>query len=262
MNDEKRPIYKHAVFVQQDLVSVTAVNINFSVIQDRQPKWGHQRSFIILSLMIIVGFHLGFYHFTKHDQPEPINDKPEVPIIVEMIKPEIPQVIAPKIPPVTVQPKPQPLEKPQPTKVMKQLSQLPKPAQAMTSAPVLVAKDDSSDTKHVVTPQPEPLVEQKVTSENLPITEARGYAGYLSNPAPKYPEMALEREWEGRVVFRILVSVTGIPIEINLKQSSGKKLLDDAALRTVKQWKFAPAKRGSTPIEGWVDVPLDFKLPK
>ena len=86
-------------------------------------------------------------------------------------------------------------------------------------------------------------------------------AGYLSNPAPEYPEVALDRGWEGVVMLRVKVSPAGSPLEINLKNSSGKKALDDAAVKTVKRWKFSPALRGNTPVEGWVDVPIHFKLP-
>ncbi len=101
----------------------------------------------------------------------------------------------------------------------------------------------------------------KPAQENLPVTAAKGYAGYLSNPAPEYPEVALDRGWEGVVMLRVKVSPTGSPLEINLKNSSGKKVLDETAVKTVKRWKFSPALRGNTPVEGWVDVPIHFKLP-
>lgn len=94
------------------------------------------------------------------------------------------------------------------------------------------------------------------------MTEAKGYAGYLSNPAPEYPEQALERGWEGSVILRVKVLANGSPDTVSVKQSSGKKLLDSAAVRTVKQWKFSPALKGKTPVEGWVDVPIHYQLPK
>ncbi|RMO67978.1 Ferric siderophore transport system protein, TonB family [Pseudomonas syringae pv. aptata] len=36
--------------------------------------------------------------------------------------------------------------------------------------------------------------------------------------------------------------------------------LDEAAQAAVRQWTFIPAKRGDTPVEGWVNVPMAFKL--
>jgi protein TonB len=38
--------------------------------------------------------------------------------------------------------------------------------------------------------------------------------------------------------------------------------LDDAALAAVQNWRFVPAKRGSVAVEGWVNVPIEFKLGK
>lgn len=54
------------------------------------------------------------------------------------------------------------------------------------------------------------------------MTEAKGYAGYLSNPAPEYPEQALERGWEGSVILRVKVLANGSPDTVSVKQSSGK----------------------------------------
>jgi protein TonB len=47
---------------------------------------------------------------------------------------------------------------------------------------------------------------------------------------------------------------------VQLKASSGSQRLDTAALETVRQWKFVPARRGDTPVEAWVLVPITFSL--
>jgi protein TonB len=47
---------------------------------------------------------------------------------------------------------------------------------------------------------------------------------------------------------------------VEVLQTSGIPALDDAAQAAVRQWTFIPAKRGETPVEGWVNVPLAFKL--
>jgi len=36
--------------------------------------------------------------------------------------------------------------------------------------------------------------------------------------------------------------------------------LDESARDTVRRWRFVPAKRGDTPIEGWVSFPVEFNL--
>ena len=36
--------------------------------------------------------------------------------------------------------------------------------------------------------------------------------------------------------------------------------LDEAALETVKKWKFTPARQGNVPVAAWVLVPIAFRL--
>ena len=47
---------------------------------------------------------------------------------------------------------------------------------------------------------------------------------------------------------------------MTIAKSSGKEVLDDEAIRTVSQWSFVPAMRGTTPTDGWVVVPISFNL--
>jgi protein TonB len=36
--------------------------------------------------------------------------------------------------------------------------------------------------------------------------------------------------------------------------------LDEAAVETVKQWKFKPARAAGKPVSRWVDVPVKYDL--
>jgi len=85
-------------------------------------------------------------------------------------------------------------------------------------------------------------------------------AGYLRNPPPGYPAAARRNGEEGTVTLRVLVSVEGAPREVALERSSGSSLLDAAALATVKNWRFTPARRGGEAQEAWVLVPIVFRL--
>jgi protein TonB len=67
---------------------------------------------------------------------------------------------------------------------------------------------------------------------------------------------------EGRVILRIKVLPNGRAGSVEVTKSSGKQVLDDAAVETVRNWKFVPAKRGDTPIEGFATQTIDFKLPE
>jgi protein TonB len=85
-------------------------------------------------------------------------------------------------------------------------------------------------------------------------------AGYLHNPKPKYPAVAVARNWEGLVRLRVYVLPNGTAGQVLLQQSSGHESLDEAALDVVQRWRFVPAKRGEQAIASWVVVPLVFKL--
>jgi protein TonB len=93
-----------------------------------------------------------------------------------------------------------------------------------------------------------------------PVIQAHEGAGYLRNPRPPYPEMARARGWEGQVVLKVRVAASGRAEAVAIKRSSGRHLLDDAALEAVKGWTFVAATQGGVAIPGWVEVPLVFKL--
>lgn len=83
----------------------------------------------------------------------------------------------------------------------------------------------------------------------------------LGNPAPDYPVLALRRRQEGSVLLRILVLENGRAGEVVVTRSSQSTLLDDAAIKTVQQWRFIPAKRGNIPIKGYAIQTITFRLP-
>jgi periplasmic protein TonB len=93
-----------------------------------------------------------------------------------------------------------------------------------------------------------------------PIVQAHEGAGYLKNPRPPYPDLAQRRGWEGEVLLRVRVSPAGRVEDAVLRRSSGRGVLDEAALAAVRGWTFVPARRGTAPIAGSVDVPIVFKL--
>lgn len=77
---------------------------------------------------------------------------------------------------------------------------------------------------------------------------------------PRYPVEALRDREQGMVVLRVLVGAAGEPTEIEVEQSSGSVRLDEAASEAVAQWRFNPARKGEEAVEGWVLVPVTFRL--
>lgn len=85
-------------------------------------------------------------------------------------------------------------------------------------------------------------------------------AGYLQNPEPDYPSLSKRLGEEGKVILRVLVNADGLPEQLEIRQSSGHPRLDQAALGTVRRWRFTPARRGAERLAAWVLVPLSFQL--
>lgn len=85
---------------------------------------------------------------------------------------------------------------------------------------------------------------------------------YLKNPAPRYPEEARRLEQEGLVLLRVEVGSDGNVKEVRIKESSGFPLLDQSALRTVRKWRFHPARAGHLTLDSTVMVPVRFRLDK
>ncbi|GAB4169163.1 MAG: hypothetical protein Fur0032_07620 [Terrimicrobiaceae bacterium] len=88
----------------------------------------------------------------------------------------------------------------------------------------------------------------------------RAVPAVLRNSPPRYPEFARRKGWEGLVVVRIVVDPTGRPRSAKVQAGSGYGVLDQAALQTVKSWQFHPRVVGGIPVEGTVDVPVNFSL--
>jgi periplasmic protein TonB len=93
-----------------------------------------------------------------------------------------------------------------------------------------------------------------------PLVDAHFDADYLANPPPEYPLSARRLGLEGTVTLRVLVSPEGLPDAIDIRRSSGSSVLDRSALKAVRAWRFAPARRGDTPVASWVEVPVRFRL--
>jgi len=177
--------------------------------------------------------------------------------------PPPPKKVKPKKKVVKAKPKPKP--KPKPRKV-----EQPKPKPKVAPKPVAKAPPAPVQTAQVSQPAPvarpvqrvaaAPAKPAPVKAAPAPATKPIFNAGYLNNPPPKYPRVSKRRGEEGVVSLRVKVSPQGRAIEVRLNRSSGSSRLDKAAQKTVKKWRFVPAKQGNTPITAWVIVPIHFKL--
>ena len=85
---------------------------------------------------------------------------------------------------------------------------------------------------------------------------------YFQNPPPEYPELAKQMRQEGLVLLTVDVDRKGVPITVEIKQSSGYHLLDQAAIKAVSHWKFHPGSMGDIAVDSMVIVPVRFRLEK
>lgn len=83
---------------------------------------------------------------------------------------------------------------------------------------------------------------------------------YFRNSAPAYPDYARRQGWEGLVILKVFVAKDGNPDQVSIEKSSGHQILDEAALKAVKKWRFLPARIGGLSFSSWVRVPIRFVL--
>ena len=91
-------------------------------------------------------------------------------------------------------------------------------------------------------------------------TEPDYRADYLNNPRPPYPLVARRMGYHGTVVLNVEVLAEGKAGQVLLHQSSGFDILDNAALQTIKTWRFSPALHFGQPVTMWFLVPIKFTL--
>ena len=119
----------------------------------------------------------------------------------------------------------------------------------------------------VVSDEPNPMATEYVQVDEPPaITYDPPPTGpialqVLQSPAPVYPAIAIRQGVTGKVVLLIEVDASGRAVSGIIEQSSGSKLLDQAALKVVlAKWRFVPAQHGGRAIAATARVPIVFSL--
>lgn len=207
---------------------------------DKPEAWRSDR---VLILLLSVSLHgLGWWVWQQATIPA------TAPRLLNSIEVALvsPQPEARPAPPVPKPEKPQ-QEAPKPKLKPKPVTKAAKPTEA---------KPEESASAPAAPSAPAPTA----TASNMPFVEADYRADYLHNPAPKYPETARQRHWEGLVLLRVRVLTDGSSGEVLIDRSSGHAVLDETAVEAAHHWNFVPAKRGEETIAAWVIIPIEFKL--
>jgi protein TonB len=195
-------------------------------------------------LTAVIGLHVGVFLLilaAKTVVPQIM----EIPLVVDLL--ETQEI---KKEPVA---KPLPMTKPVAVKTPQTLA--PKAA-----APVVEATQSNVPAPAAVFAAPVEAKPTPVAPPAEPVSQARFDADYLKNPAPAYPPLSRRMGEEGKVVLRVSVNAQGSAESVEIRTSSGSQRLDESAQKTVRNWKFIPAKRGDSAVQSWVLVPIIFKL--
>jgi protein TonB len=168
---------------------------------------------------------------------------------------------APRVTPLVP---PKPVSKPEKPVVKPAVKPVVPPKAIPTKMPTRVESRDQKPPVSV-TPSADPAtapLPREVKKAEPPVVEvaAQYGAAYLQNPAPDYPILSRRRREQGTVQLQVWVTTGGRAEKVEVVKSSGFERLDAAALATVKQWRFIPARRGEVAVASSVFVPIVFAL--
>lgn len=77
---------------------------------------------------------------------------------------------------------------------------------------------------------------------------------------PQYPSSLLQKKITGKVLVACVIDASGKIVSTNVRQSSGHRELDQAAITAVTRWKFKPAQKAGRPAKGSIVVPFTFEI--
>lgn len=100
----------------------------------------------------------------------------------------------------------------------------------------------------------------EVRDQSASALNRKAQPDYAYNPPPQYPGLLREQGISGVVLMRVKVRPDGQAQDVLVQQGSGYRLMDEAALRAVKRWRFIPALHNGAPEAGWVEFPIRFSL--
>jgi protein TonB len=159
-------------------------------------------------------------------------------------------------PPITAPTTSAPTE-PAPSPPPTPLARQPAPQAATTPAPeARVATQRVARAHELVVETSVVLPENAVSGEQVDELPRK----LRLNPKPPYPNDALLRGIEGRVVLRVAIAADGQVQRVAIEDSSGVASFDQSALATVRTWRFTPARRRGAAVPYEVLVPVSFSI--
>jgi pilus assembly protein CpaC len=131
--------------------------------------------------------------------------------------------------------------------------------------PTIVSKDkgtaqakEKKEAKTETTPSPLPVASGKLSTPEVE------YAQVIQGEILRsliYPLTAKEASFEGKLNLAIHLSYSGELLDVNVKSSSGYKVLDDNAVavaRSISSYPPFPSSIDKKDI--WIDIPIEYRL--
>ena len=113
----------------------------------------------------------------------------------------------------------------------------------------------------LIAPAPPPL--PPVVETPQPKIARPGFQGIrepkrIAYVAPEYPEIARLSRVDGTVILEAVLDVTGRVHSVRVLKS--KPLLDEAAIRAVRQWRYTPTELNGVPVQVLMTITVNFQL--
>ena len=173
-------------------------------------------------------------------QPEP---EPVIEPVAEPVVPVKPEVA------LEAEPEPRPEVKPKPVQAAA------KPRQVASLAPASLHTGTGQNAGESA-PKGFEKTDGQQTDDILVLNPR-----YRGTPQPpRYPDRARTLNQEGVVKVRIKLDHRGDPLDVSVLASSGYALLDHAALKAARKWRFQPEIRNGRPVIAFVELPVEFVL--
>ncbi|MGH8282355.1 MAG: TonB family protein [Gammaproteobacteria bacterium] len=103
-----------------------------------------------------------------------------------------------------------------------------------------------------------------VASTAVPVhrTHAANRAGWrvVAQYAPIYPHLALERGIEGSAAVEFTLTPEGEVTNMRVSHVTGSQLFGQAAMDTIRRWRFAPVAVGGNPVAQHMAIEIEFRL--
>jgi protein TonB len=158
----------------------------------------------------------------------------------------------------------------------------PPPQQAAASSPTPPAPEateaapERPPVAKPAAPPPAHLEPRQQTAMRPPVVSGRGVTGSAHgteheadngtiihadvSPPPEYPRIAIQLGEEGTVYLAVEVGSDGLPRQVAVQRSSGFGSLDEAAVRAMQRWRFAPLHGAEQGKSVTIYVPMAFHL--